>query len=266
MKFFISLFAFLLSVSVIARNTSIDPNYPKGKLKKIIIYGSLKKDLITSATKFTYNKKGLKDTVFNYMNDTNSVFSCFAYEYYGNMLKAEKYFLNQGGKLNQKYSENYYYTNNLLTEKEHVITSSKKILSRGIYNNQNGRLVSEKTEQLDPYSIVGQVQHSYDAKGNEIETVYLNENGEVTSTVRHAYLNQYLISDNIFEPGKEYPKVIIYSYDDQNRLLEKNILVGNKKYLLQKNKYNNDGIAEVIKYTYDEAGYNFDCLEVYKYY
>ena len=268
MKLFISIIAVLLSVNfAIGRNASIDNNYPKGKLKKITTYSSQQKDNIISVTKFSYNKKGFKDTVYNYINDTNIVFSCLAYEYYGNMVKSEKYFLNQAGKLNHKYSENYYYSeNNLLTQKEHVIASTSKILTRGIYNNKEGRLVFEKTEQLDPYGIVNQVQHTYDSKGNEVETRYFNEEGEIVSTVKHTYLNQYLISDNIYEAGKEYPKVIIYSYDTQNRLLEKNILVGTKKFLLLKNKYNNNGIAESLKYTYDDGGYDFDSLEVYEYY
>jgi hypothetical protein len=265
MKLFISLIATLILFSSHGHAASID-NSLKGRLKRIITYSSPSKDNIMGMVKFSYNKKGLKDTVYNYFNDTNTLFSCSAYEYAGPLVKAEKYFLNQSGKLNQKYSENYYYSNNLLTQKEHIITSNSKVLTRATYNIQEGRIISEKTIQLDPFYIVNQVQHTYDSKGNETETKYLNENGEVISTVIHTYLNQYLISDNIFESGKEYPKVIIYSYDTQNRLLEKNILVGTRKYLLQKNKYNDLGIAEIARYSYDDAGYSFDSLEVYEYY
>lgn len=242
-----------------------DVYYPENLLKSVIFYNSTTKDEINSMVKYEYNNQGLNNKVYSYFLDTTSIFAYWTYDYIDTLIEAKTYYLNQLGSLNKQYIDNYFYSDSFLTKIEHFSIFHSAVTNEYIYTYSNGNLISVKSIQLDPY-FMSETQYIYN-DDLIIQTSSYGTSGNLSSTTKHYYSNRIIFTDSTFDANQNFVSANRYVYDTQGRLFETYLSNGVEEYILERNTYNDIGISESIRYTYDNnEGYNFGSFAVYEYY
>ncbi len=200
----------------------------------------------------------------NFDADGVKVYSC-EYDQSGNMVREAEY--GPDGELDWICSYSYdsqgrlteetIYTDGNVVEGKtvHTYNAESKLAEVAEFGDEaeaeyktsyiyNGDKLSEEIRVSDSGEKAGCCKHAYDAAGNRVETVeYDADDNPVTKVVYKFDSNNNLVEETIYacedSENLELDSAILYVYDDQKRLVERQIK-------------NEDMVFDKINYKYDE--------------
>jgi len=163
------------------------------------------------------------------------------------------------GKTVRTYDEN----SNLIDVAEYGEEDEVEFKTEFIY--EAGRLVEERRKNEDDKgSAAGYCKHNYDGEGNRVETLeYDAQNVLVTKMIYKYDKKKNLIEESTYVSddgdGLELDATIVYTYDNQSRLLER--IIKNDEMVFEKVAYKYDAKNNIVEENFferddaDDSGY-----------